>query len=239
MNEPNKVSGRNVDVGVARLPYEYISFGYIDYTSYVGTWEIYPLSGRLQEMPNFLTVTNPFDKYVWMFLLISLVALIVALITIEKLHMTRMKIPARDIINRSKILIKIQLRLLNNLDKHFSGLIIVVGLLVDEAIEDKHISLKSGYKARNFLILVWLLSGFLITCGYKSVLLSTLVSVEYESPIDTIEDLLNSEKPIFVDTSIKAIYISNDPRDGIKELDGKFTFYNATNGVVPGYVKNR
>ena len=120
----------------------------------------------------------------------------------------------------------------------YVGLIIVVGLLVDEAVEDKHISINSGYRARILLIMVWLLTGFLVTSGYKSVFLSTLVSIEYERPIDTIQDMLLTEKPIIVDTSIKQIYISNDPRNSIKELDAKFTFYNATNGVVPEEVKN-
>ena len=85
------------------MPYEYISYRYIDYLSYIGSWEIYPMSGRLQEIPNFLTVTNPFDKWVWMWLLVSVVTLTVILITIENFYMTRMRIPAKDIIKRSKI----------------------------------------------------------------------------------------------------------------------------------------
>ena len=109
---------------------------------------------------------------------------------------------------------------------------------MDEAVEDRHISIKSGYRARNLLISVWLLTGFLITSGYKSVLLSTLVSIEYERPIDTIQDMLMTEKAIIVDVNIKKIYISNDPRDSIKELDKKFTFYNVTNGVVPDRVQH-
>ena len=128
--------------------------------------------------------------------------------------------------------------MLNNLTYHYLGLIIVVGLLVDEAVEDRHISLKSGFKARNLLILVWLLSGFLVTSGYKSVLLSTLVSIEYERPIDTIQDMLLTEKAIIVENSTKSLYMSNDPRDSIKELDAKITLYSITNGVVPDSVKN-
>ena len=124
------------------------------------------------------------------------------------------------------------------MNHHFVGLTIVVGLLVDVAVEDKHLTINSGY-ARNQLILVWLITGFLVTCGYKSVLLSTLVSIEYERPTDTIQDMLITGKPIIVDTSIKSLYISSDPRDSIKKLGEKFTFYNATNGVVPESVKNR
>ena len=86
-----------------RLPFDYLSYKYIDYLSYISSWEIYPMSGRLQEIPNFLTVTNPFDKYVWIWLIGSVVALSVTLIKIETFYTTRMKIPAKDIINRSKI----------------------------------------------------------------------------------------------------------------------------------------
>lgn len=90
-------------MGFVRLPFDYLSYKYIDYLSYISSWEIYPLSGRLQEIPNFLTVTNPFDKYVWIWLMASVIALTVTLIIIEKLYAIRMKIPAKDIINRSKI----------------------------------------------------------------------------------------------------------------------------------------
>ena len=82
------------------------------------------------------------------------------------------------------------------MNHHFVGLTIVVGLLVDVAVEDKHLTINSGY-ARNQLILVWLITGFLVTCGYKSVLLSTLVSIEYERPIDTIQDMLITATLIF------------------------------------------
>ena len=71
--------------------------------------------------------------------------------------------------------------------------------MVDQTVDEKTISRKHNLKAENVIILIWMFTGFLITSGYKSVLLSTLVSIEYERPIDTIYDLLQTEMPIFID----------------------------------------
>ena len=114
----------------------------------------------------------------------------------------------------------------------------MVGLLVDAAVEDRHISIKSGFRARNLLLSVWLLTGFLITSGYKSVLLSTLISIEYEKPIDSLEDILKTDKAIIVESSTESLYLSNDPRDSINELRGKITLYHVTDGLVPENVTN-
>ena len=89
-------------MALVRLPFDFTSYKYIDYLSYISSWEIYPISGRLQEIPNFLTVTNPFDKYVWMWLLISVPALMTSFIMIEKLYRTQMKSSTRHLVNRSK-----------------------------------------------------------------------------------------------------------------------------------------
>ena len=39
--------------------------------------------------------------------------------------------------------------------------------------------------------------GVLLSNGYRSVLLATLVSPTFEKPIDTIQDLLDTERPIY------------------------------------------
>ena len=101
---------------------------------------------------------------------------------------------------------------------------------MDEALEDRHISIKSGFRARTILLSVWLLTGFLITSGYKSVLLSTLISIEYEKPIDTLEDMLKTDKAIIVEPSTESLYLSNDPRDSINELRGKITLVSLKDG---------
>ena len=41
----------------------------------------------------------------------------------------------------------------------------------------------------------WIVIGFFFTMSYKSVLLTNLISIEYEQALDSIEDVVNSGKP--------------------------------------------
>ena len=83
--------------------YSPLTYPYVDYLTYVGSYEFYPISGRLLEKPNFLTLTNPFDKYIWIFLVTTVLALIWTLVAIEKVYLVKMAIPSKDILQRSKI----------------------------------------------------------------------------------------------------------------------------------------
>ena len=50
--------------------------------------------------------------------------------------------------------------------------------------------------------------------GDRSVLLATLVSVDYEKQIDTVEDLLETEKPVLTGSNtIMSRLLQSDPRD--------------------------
>ena len=50
--------------------------------------EVALVSGPPQTIPKFLTVINPFDRYVWAFSLASLGAVTIALLIIDKKHAT-------------------------------------------------------------------------------------------------------------------------------------------------------
>ena len=115
---------------------------------------------------------------------------------------------------------------------------VVIGLLVDESVNDNYVTRKPYYKAKNIIILMWMVIGFLITSAYKSVLLSTLVSIEYEKPIDTIDDLLQTEKPIFVDETI-LLLTANDPKDSIQELRKKVNTHDVSGGNLSDTLEDR
>ena len=71
-------------------------------------------------------------------------------------------------------------------------------VIISQNVVDSYIWKRNCAKARKFLLLKWLMIGFLLSNGYRSVLLATLVSPTYEKPIDTIQDLLDTERPIRV-----------------------------------------
>ena len=61
--------------------------------------------------------------------------------------------------------------------------------------------------------------GNILTMGYKSTLLSTLIPIRYESKIDTLADLKESGLPLTIPTST-AIYeaIESDQRPIMKQI---------------------
>ena len=82
--------------------------------------------------------------------------------------------------------------------------------------EDKH------SKARFPLVVVWLLLGYLITMSIKSVLRASWVVIQYEKPIETLDDLLLTDrKIILLANTSTAILMRTDPRPGIQQLAKK------------------
>ena len=98
-------------------------------------------------------------------------------------------------------------------------------MIADESVSNLYIRKESSAKARQFLIINWMLFGFFLCNSYKSVLRATLVSVEYEKPIDTLEDLLKTDKPIIGYPTI-AYFLKVDPRPKMEELGRKVDFEN-------------
>ena len=99
--------------------------------------------------------------------------------------------------------------------------------MVDEAVPEKFIySNKTPCsKARFFLVMEWLLLGYLITMSYKSLLRASLVSIQYEKPIETLEDMLVTDRKILMlaNTSTE-IMLRTDPRPGMQQLAKKITW---------------
>ena len=85
---------RSIDVVFMRVPFSTIK--YIDYMNYVASLEFYPISGRLRKKPNFLTLTNPFDIYTWILLLLTILSLILSLVLIEKVYLSKMRYPSKN-----------------------------------------------------------------------------------------------------------------------------------------------
>lgn len=85
---------------------------------------------------------------------------------------------------------------------------------------------KKGSNARKLLVLKWTLVGFFLAISYKSVLRALLMKVEYENKIDTIDEMLESQRTLMVldDTSIKHL-MQTDPREKIKMMAKDAQFY--------------
>ena len=89
------------------------------------------------------------------------------------------------------------------------------------------------------LVLHWIIVGFILTLTYKAVLRGLLMNIEYEKPIDTVDDLLESEFNLLVpsDTPLKG-FLEADPTQKIRQLYKKHKIkYYIYGRWAPGWVK--
>ena len=86
------------------------------------------------------------------------------------------------------------------------------------------------------LILKWIFLGNVITMAYKSTLLSSLIQIRYETPIDTLSDLEKSGLQVLIaDGSPLVEAFLTDPRESMKKISNRINTYTY-NGKVPPYV---
>ena len=109
--------------------------------------------------------------------------------------------------------------------------------MIDEALGahyDKNYALKhSGSNAKKWIIFKWMLVGFLLTISYKSVLRAMLMNVYHENTIDTIDDMLESDRSFLIasDTNTKDLVLL-DPRIKVQQLAKRVVYFNYGIGKV-------
>ena len=117
-----------------------------------------------------------------------------------------------------------------------TGLLFVIGSIIDEAQgnhdQNNYISARKCCRARKILVLKWTVLGFLLTISYKSVLRSMMMKVEYEDTIDTIDDLLESDRILLIagDSGLK-LRFEGDPREKVRKLANKTQYVNFNLGA--------
>ena len=122
---------------------------------------------------------------------------------------------------------------------YFSAIAFCIGSFVDEApgthCGNKYVSDRSCSRARSLLVFKWMIVGFFLTMSYKAVLRAMLMKIEYDKPIDTLDDMLKSEKKLLVaaDTPYKA-YMEGNPLPKVRELYKKeqIVYYNWGTGTL-------
>ena len=73
-----------------------------DFVGPTGVFNFRFLSSSPQQIPNYWTLVNPYDGFVWAFLLASVVAVIFSLIIIDTFYADWTKTSKKDIIYQSK-----------------------------------------------------------------------------------------------------------------------------------------
>ena len=122
------------------------------------------------------------------------------------------------------------------------GFLTTIGALIEESQphEEHNHKNKDCAKSREVLLIVWLVAGFCITILYKSTLSAKLASTTYLTPIDTVEDVLDSGIPLYVyGTGNYDERMHNDPRASVRKLaKNHLQLYDFDSTGVPKYVQD-
>ena len=73
----------------------------MDYLSHLGSWDIYPMSGKPREIRNFMMLIKPFDNYTWIFLAFSVLLIALSITFIDFGHAALKNATLKDIYHQS------------------------------------------------------------------------------------------------------------------------------------------
>ena len=113
-----------------------------------------------------------------------------------------------------------------------SDLVLALTPAVDETVPWMLYHRLSFTKSRKLLLAQWLIMANILSHAYKGALLSSLVTIRYTEPLDTVDQMVESGLPFYVLGGTVLEWLSKtDPRDGVKQLNDR-RFDMPYNGVV-------
>ena len=117
----------------------------------------------------------------------------------------------------------------------------IAAFLIDESFPERWIHREGFGYSRKFLILMWLMmASFILLASYRGTLLSTLVPIYYERPINTFEEVERAGLPIFITKNNAPHWLmATDPRPALKKIFKKITLYPFPGGKFPDWVTQR
>ena len=189
---------------------------------------MYLITGAPSERQDYLTFIMPFDFYTWALTLSSLAGVSIAMIVINKIDSIWSQEPTKKPIFMSKrpSLNSLFYLIVFICQFCFLGIAFVFGAVIDEAQEvlvkkrTHNIIESSSSKAKIFIILIWIICGYVLILSYESVLRAMLMKTYYEKRIDSIDDVLATEREVLVPmrTGIWFDMMVSDPRPKVRDL---------------------
>ena len=115
-----------------------------------------------------------------------------------------------------------------------------IGPIIDESLDQKFVNITTCAKARQVLLVKWIVLGFCLTACYKSVLLSNMINIGFDKTIDSVEDVLDSGKLLLVpDNTDVSSQIHKSARANVRKLANQIKLYNISIGssqLAPQWV---
>ena len=99
---------------------------------------------------------------------------------------------------------------------------ITLNVIMDESIPNQWVNRRSFLNSRRLLIIQWVVMAGILSWGYQGTLLSTLVAIRYDEPLDTIDQMVESGLPFgILENSAIEWLAKTDPRGKMQLLNDR------------------
>ena len=103
--------------------------------------------------------------------------------------------------------------------------------------KNNYISERKCSRARSLLVLKWTLLGFLLSMSYKSVLRAMMMKVDYDDTIETIDDMLQSDRKFLAaGDTYQRVLLMRDRRIKVQQLAREVKWYEFGRQTAPEWV---
>ena len=104
----------------------------------------------------------------------------------------------------------------------FLDFLLALTPVIDETINYKMYIRNSFITSRRLLLINWLVMANILSHAYKGSILSSLINIHYEDPLDTIQQMVESSLPFYVLGNTACVWVTRtDPRDTVKQLNAR------------------
>ena len=198
-----KVHAKEREIGIGEYGFWSALYQFNEYLPWMFLLS-FPVGSQLPfKMNSYDTLINPFDGYIWTFTIAASISVFVTLVLIQQLWSRTCKDP---------------------LPKNwlFQDVVLCLTVAIDESLPRKWFTRRSFMNARRLLLIQWLIWANILSSSYKGILLSKLATVTYNQPIDTLEQMDQSDLPFYIpDATILITTVDLDPRDVVKRIRAK------------------
>ena len=122
---------------------------------------------------------------------------------------------------------------------HFPDFVLAITPAVDESVPERFYKRSSSFnKSRRLLLALWLIMATFLSLAYKDALLSSLVTLHYTEPLETIDQMVESGLPFyFPGGTVVETLLKTDPREGMMRLSERRVGMPYTGRIAPQYLK--
>ncbi len=167
--------------------------------------------------PAYLTLVEPLSWKVWVALVATIICMAAAFYLQTRVMSWCVHVPKQE---KDKFLLTIT----------------VIGGVINEAVPNELLSLKT-WRSKQLLLVFWIPVACLIGMAYQSNLLSSLVKVRKEKPIDTFQDILDNGMTMFImENSIVPYLMDSHPNPTLQlahqKLSERYTVPDAASLTI-------